>query len=328
MTRGQLTLQTQPRSMPTADIVAAYQKTGSVWEAGKLLGIAGQSVHERLRKISFPMANRNWTEAECLELRRLYDERVTLSQIAARLGRPYAGIACKASELGLKADQKGRRQKPERGSSPNKLATLRHMKAVEGFDGMVTHYARSQGIDIESLVHSFERHCPERWAAYVASRSNLAPKECPQCKKSFVPMGGKQIYCTRRCGTDYRQDMSYFGGKRGGTQGLASGVCQLCRKPDTTALSSHHILGRGNDPENEHLIALCRGCHKVVGMLASREWIETDHILSRLLQLAILRARGAQIADGSYITDTLNVQVQVVNWDEWAKICPPAGATA
>lgn len=318
MINGQLTIATRPRATPTADIVAAYRETGSVWEAGKQLGIAGQSVHERLRKIGYPMANRNWTPEECDELRQLITEGLTLSRIAERIGRPYAGIACKASELGLRSSQKGRGRKPPRGSAPTKTATLRHMKGVETYDGMVTHYARANGLDIEVLVQSLEKHCPDRWRAYVASRSSLAMKACPYCGTEFVPMGGKQIWCTRKCGGDARTDASYFGGRRRETVGLAEGICQLCLTPDDR-LSSHHVLGKENDPENEHLVALCRMCHKLVTILGARAWVELTEIWERLAELSLRRALGPAIAAGTYEAERLHVQVEVINWDEWQK---------
>jgi hypothetical protein len=46
------------KKFETEEIVSAYLRTGSVWKAGKLLGMAGQSVHERLRAIGHPLSNR------------------------------------------------------------------------------------------------------------------------------------------------------------------------------------------------------------------------------------------------------------------------------
>src|SRR6266571_198333 len=55
-------------------IVAAYRITGSVWKAAKRLGLAGQSVHERLRRLGYPMAHQEWSEEELKEAISLADE--------------------------------------------------------------------------------------------------------------------------------------------------------------------------------------------------------------------------------------------------------------
>jgi len=58
--------------------------------------------------------------------------------------------------------------------------------------------------------------------------------------------------------------MEYFGGNRLNTIGLISKTCQLCMRKVEKGLSSHHIIGKEKDPENQYLIALCSGCHKLV----------------------------------------------------------------
>src|SRR6266540_1840449 len=48
-------------------IVAAYRMTGSVWKTARRLGLVGQSVHERLRRLGYPMAHQEWSEDELAE---------------------------------------------------------------------------------------------------------------------------------------------------------------------------------------------------------------------------------------------------------------------
>ena len=87
-------------------IVNAYRETGSVWRAGKRLGIAGQTVHDRLVALRYPLVAPQWSAEELDELRTLYADGVNLSEISSRLGRSYAGVACKANRIGLHADQR------------------------------------------------------------------------------------------------------------------------------------------------------------------------------------------------------------------------------
>lgn len=282
------------RSRFTAQqIIEAYQQTGSVWATGKALGLAGQTVHERLVAIGYPLAGRDWTDAECQELRDLYAAGVTLGEIAKRLGRPYNGIACKASELGLRTKQTREKKLPRPPAVP-RSAALRHMDALEAGPLQLTPYARSQGISVDGLVAALQTHCPDRWAAYVETRSHIPHRECPYCGTTFRPFSGKQTYCTRRCGQHAQADRDYFGGKRRTAVGMADHTCQLCGKVDPRGLTPHHYLGKENDPGNDHLIALCRGCHYIVGFLGGRAFVDDPRAWELLITLAWLRRHGAE----------------------------------
>lgn len=315
----QLTLNTRPRRVPAADIIEAYKQTGSVWQAGKLIGLSGQNVHARLQAIGYPLAGRHWTEQECDELRALISQGVTLGEVANRLGRPYAGVAGKASELGIRSRQV-REKKLPRGGGWDKATTLRHMKAIEAYDGKVTQYARANGLAIELLVKALQKHCMDRWQAYVAARSDLPRRTCAYCEEPFIPMSGKQVYCDRKCAADARQDASYFGGKRKTTIGLAQGVCQLCGRQGIRGLSSHHVLGKDNDPENDVLVALCQGCHKIITFLGSRTFVDDEVAWESLISLAWMRRHGPDLAagkfpDGSVLHVTVELETYV---DEYA----------
>jgi hypothetical protein len=58
------------------------------------------------------------------------------------------------------------------------------------------------------------------------------------------------------------------------------------RKP---VLSAHHVLGKGNDPDNAYLIALCSGCHQIVGILAGRLFAEQEQGWENLINLVLSR---------------------------------------
>jgi 5-methylcytosine-specific restriction endonuclease McrA len=276
------------------EIIAAYKATGSVWRAGKELGMAGQVVHDRLRALDYPLANRRWSEDEIAELRRLIEERITLGEIARRLGRPFNGVALKASRLGLRSKAQRARKLP-RGAGFDKVSTRRHLTALEKSDKTVTQYARANGKNVDTLVMAFQKHFPDRWAEYVAATSGLPRKTCPYCERQFVPANGKQRFCTRKCGEDARRDQAYFGGKRRDTIGLAEGICQLCGREEVKGLSSHHIFGKENDPENEALIALCPGCHKVITLLATRTFQNNETAWETLIGLSWARHFGGDL---------------------------------
>lgn len=290
-------------------VVAAYRETGSVWKAAKRLGIAGQSVHERLRAIGYPIGGREWGDEEVDELRTLLEAGLPMSEIAQRLGRPFAGVANKASRLGLRTCSKRERKLP-RGAGFDKASTRRHMANLEHYDGPVTRYARTQGVLLETLVQALQRHVPERWGAYVAEHSDIPQRECPYCGVTFIPSSGKQRYHSRKCASDARRDHAYFNGNRANTIGLAEGICQLCGREGVSGLSAHHMIGREHDLEGSLLIALCRGCHQIVSTLAGRTRADDPFFWETLVQLVWLRRHGHSMNDGDAIYACVEFEIE------------------
>lgn len=275
----------------TEEIIRAYQDTGSVWLAGKRLGLAGQSVHERLRAVGYKLAGANWSAEEIAELERLASDH-SITQIAAALGRPYGGVVGKVSQLGLgnRFNNRGRQKLP-RGAGYDKANTLKHLRAIDKYQGPLASYCRANGLRLDPFVKAAQKHDGAWWTEYTRTHTDLPEAECPNCGATFYPMTKKQVTCSRRCQAQLRNDKAYFGGKRRTTIGLADGICQLCLEPKTT-LSSHHLLGKDNDPDNDYLIALCPGCHQLVSHLAGRKFIETQEGLEQLVLLALIRRRG------------------------------------
>lgn len=274
----------------TEAISTAYRETGSVWLAGVRLGISGQSVWERLHAVGHPIARARWTEEELLALHKMAESH-TITDIAATLGRPYGGVACKLSELGLGNNYGNRARKLPRGGGWDKATTQRRVRLLDNFDGSLSQFCRANGLKLDLFVKAIQRHVPEWWTTYTQTHSDLPEATCPNCGATFYPMTKKQITCSRRCTTHLRNDAQYFGGKRRLAIGMAEGICQLCME-EKPSLSAHHMLGKENDPENEYLIALCMGCHRLVGDLAGRTFAASTDGLERLLLLALTRRSG------------------------------------
>lgn len=299
------------------EIIAAYRETGSVWEAGKKLGIAGQTVHKKLAAIGYPLAGHKWSDAEVEELRSLVGH-VTISEIAARLGRPYAGVACKISEIGIGVrygNRSGLLKKVPRGAGYDKVSLARYIKQIDTSGDTVHRFARRNGLGVEALCVAIERSFPEWWTTYRAAHSNLPETVCPYCTRTFIPSTGKQQYCSRRCGNYARTDQSYFGGRRRETIGLAEGICQLCGQSGKS-LSSHHVYGKENDGENEFLIALCMGCHQAVTILALRPFLDDPAGWEALIQLCYLRRHGRGRPAGVYAC----VEIELVSEEELVEV--------
>ena len=271
------------------ELVAAYKDTGSIWKAGKRLGLCGQSVHERLRRLGYEMAHQSWTVEEVAEARSLAGQGEPMAQIANRLGRTYSAVRLKLSRLGIGSQHKGWRWKPRRKMILSKRRVSGFAKKLERGTATVRRLARQQGVAITPLVDALQLYEPERWRRYVESHSNLSRRRCPGCCSEFVPLTKRQRFCTVRCREAYRRNMSYFGGRRMEAIGLREGVCQLCLGKFDKWLSAHHVLGKERDPENNALIALCRGCHDMVTNLSARSWVERPESVTELIALALAR---------------------------------------
>lgn len=274
------------------EIIDAYLATGSVWKAGKQLGLAGQTVHERLKALGHKLPGSEWTEEEIAELTALANE-MTIAQIANRLGRPYNGVALKISRLGL-GQRFGNKQKKKipRTGEYTKAKVLEYLKELDESGEKVTKFSRQKGLGIESLVNAIQRFNPEWYERYCENNAVKPKAACPYCEVEFWPLSHKQIYCNRDCANKARVDNSYFGGKRRETIGLLDGICQLCGQHTPKGLSSHHMLGKENDPDNEYLIALCQGCHNIVTILGGRRFVATEEAWEVLMQLVITRKNG------------------------------------
>lgn len=287
-------------------IVDAYLRTGSVWKTARELGMCGQSVWERLRAIGHPLGARDWEGEEVAELRSLAGT-MPIGEIAKHLGRPYAGVACKLSEIGV-SGMSPRQRKIPRGQGFTKAKMLKLIKAAEIDLLPITKFCRRRRINVDTFVLAAQKHFPERWSAYVAARSPIPQRACDYCGGIYVPMSGKQRACSRKCQADMRVDRSYFGGKRRSTIGLAERTCQLCGRRDVKGLSSHHMLGKENDPDNTMLIALCPGCHQVVGMLGRMKFTDTEQGWENLIVLAAIRRGGDQKRDAAAVHVSVDIE--------------------
>jgi hypothetical protein len=249
------------------EIIAAYRDTGSVWRAAKALGLCGQSVWERLKRIGYMLPSEMWTTEEMEELRVLASH-CTISEIARRLNRTYASVASMASSNGI-AMRHGatmKRKVPRRGISDEEVRVA--IASLRDTDMSITPFSRSIGHPVERLVQAIQNIDLEFWRQYTSTHG-IYEKQCVYCHEMFWALSNKQRYCHRKCASFARADLGYFGGRRSETVGLAEGICQLCGA-DNKKLSSHHELGKEHDGDGDFLVALCNSCHHVVGLLGAK----------------------------------------------------------
>ncbi len=298
-----------PQKASTKQIIQAYKNMGSVWEAGKSLGMSGQSVWERLRSVKYPMRKRKWTPKEDAELAALVNQ-MTLSRVAERLGRPYFGVAVRASRLGV-ASRFGNRikRKIPRGAGYDKASVKKLIRGLRAFDGSLRKFCMRHGVHVTSLVEQIKKYDPDFWLEFSRAKG-LTAKTCPGCQAEFFPTTKKQASCSATCSQATKRDERYFGGNRSKTIGLTEGVCQLCGKHRTRGLHSHHLFGKENDPENSVLVALCPGCHSVVGQLARAQFAETTEGWENLIHLCLTRRHGKEWKEGRFFGTHVCVDIE------------------
>lgn len=298
----------------TEQMVEAYMRTGSVWKAAKELGMCGQSVHERLSAIGHPMQNRAWSESEIDEMKGLAVGGATITQIANMLGRPYGSVAGKLSENKIPTQNNWRRKQAiPRGAGYDKRAVSRHVSAIQKSGLSIRQYAIGAGLHLDPLIKAIQRHFQPFWESYVKARTDLTEKKCPNCGNVFYPMTKKQMTCSRQCSAHRRSDINYFGGNRNSAIGMQEGKCQLCGKEGRKGLSAHHIIGKKNDPENKHLVALCAGCHNILEALATRKFCDEAESWEALISLVLLRRTADDI---SFDYDTIHVTVEIEYYND------------
>jgi hypothetical protein len=168
-------------------IVEAYNRTGSVWKAGEELGMCGQSVWERLRKLGF-VDKDAWTDAQIAILRAAYgtitpSAPVGIDELAKILGKHKTNVCRKARELGL--------------------ATSRHRTKTE-----------EQRVAMGQRTKNWIKEHGHPRGAYKGGKDM---RICPSCGRFFEAFpSSKQMYCCQSCGHKFGQSEGNQGYSKSG----------------------------------------------------------------------------------------------------------------
>jgi len=275
-------------------VVSAYRETGSVWKAAKLLGLAGQTVQERLARLDVPIAHARWTDDEDQELQLLFaDPHMTVADVAKRLNRTSASVSCRAGELGIKKIVAPKHKRVPRGKGYDKQSLMKHVRAIESFDGSLTKYCRSNGLNVENFAIAVQKSFPDWWNNYVISHSDLEQINCNYCNDPFYPNNKRQRFCSRKCSSDSRRDRDYFGGNRRSGEGVLERICQICLKNiGNGKVHVHHVYGKSRDPSNEHLAALCSRCHMALEQICTNPSSDSSLMWVNMMKFVWLKRDG------------------------------------
>jgi hypothetical protein len=289
------------------DIIRTYHETKSVWKTGKLLGTNGQNVHRRLQRLGVQMVgNTVWEDDEIAELRAMVEGSVSITNMADRLNRTYAAVACKLNEIGITNYRKVRNKPVKQRAGYDKKSIKKHLAALlENPKLKITQYARSVSLNVDSVVYALQLHYPKQFAKYLENHhGDLKRRLCRGCNAPFLPASGKQKYCNRQCAVSYLVDQKYFGGKRMTAVGAIERQCQLCDRINPKIIHVHHVIGKVNDPDNKHMVALCPGCHRLVGLAARiKGLVDNQQAWKKLMRLAWFEAHGNEFAKMDVLPD-------------------------
>lgn len=86
-------------------VLASYKRTGNIWRTGEEVGLCGQSVWERLKRLGIERSARHWTNDEIEKLRQLYNvpsgTSIDLAGFAHSINRGKSDVCSKAKRIGL-----------------------------------------------------------------------------------------------------------------------------------------------------------------------------------------------------------------------------------
>jgi hypothetical protein len=235
------------------------------------------------------VASLSWTEPEIELLKSLLSKGLELDEIASRLNRTYLGTAHKAAAVLTLGERGGKPLKVPRGKGLSKREVSKLWGSVKGWSKTWAGFCRRHKIDAVLAASAMDLYFPDEWPA-EAARLGLEKASCPGCAAFFYRAKVKgRATCSNRCTGRIRRDSEYFDGMRMEAVGMAEGVCQVCMVKPKRGLSAHHVLGKGNDPDNKLMVALCVGCHQLVTDLSLRGFLFDSAAWVRLIKLVLMR---------------------------------------
>jgi len=169
--------------------LAAYAKTNSVWDAAKLLGMCGQSVHERLVKLGKNNSHNIFTEADHAKLRTEYEDHAnagTLHILEREMRRLKSNIAREARKLGLTTQNRKRAYQADGPASERMKAWHAVNEHPRGMLGKK---------HSEETRDRFSQKSSERWHSLSKDEQiAFTSKAKVSWKQGWREIGGKRSY--------------------------------------------------------------------------------------------------------------------------------------
>ena len=269
------------------EIIKSYKKLGNIWKTGKVVGLCGQSVHERLKKLGVQLKLKPFSSAEKDRLQNEYSnyrDSGKLQVLADKMGRTKHFLCRQAKKIRLTdpskpykiSKSKNRNHKKENhpnwkgGVTENRIAIYDTYKKQLGYVEKIRRNPNDKNVlqvrcaycgkwysptldEVSSRVQSLKHNKDTRIYCSVGCK-----QACPIYGKIKYPEGfrkgtSREVVAELRQIVFNRDDYE----------------CQKCGSIES--LHCHHIKGYtqnkmlSNDPDN--CITLCKKCHKEIHKL-------------------------------------------------------------
>lgn len=157
------------------EVVHAYEATGSVYEAGRRLGIHGSSVHERLKRLGVNCQGNGkpWSPADQRQLLAeytVYRRAGRLSRLAATMGRTRHFICKKAKEAGL-TDPRAARIYSGKWKYMTEQAARLLMDEFKGSPRNMREFCHAKGYDELGFSRTLSRFFQDEWEPVIESKA-------------------------------------------------------------------------------------------------------------------------------------------------------------
>lgn len=210
------------KGLPEAsEIWQMYQQHGSVHRVAALLGVTGDTVHQRLIKAGYRLNGSAWSRAELEILKQWYaahpsSASFSLGELAKQLNRLPSNVSRKARELEL-SDRK--RPKPEFGpriaaQTKERIAKNGHPRGALG----MKHSTESLAKISQASQRVWENRTPEEIAAHteksmkarIADGSLVQPRPEASWKAGWREIGGINKYYRSRWEANYARYLEWL----------------------------------------------------------------------------------------------------------------------
>jgi hypothetical protein len=147
--------------------------------------------------------------------------------------------------------------------------------------------ARRKARSCTKCHRSFKTSTPRKRCPSCRTQREPNIKTCVVCTERFDSVQGT-ITCSPSCARRYRTNDTYFGGQLYEAEGWKQKECQICFKHVPRGYQVHHVYGH---PNHTRLVILCRGCHKLVTLMARRVGFD-EETFRRLIAFALMQRHG------------------------------------
>lgn len=157
----------QKKKVTDDQVLEAYERTGSVWKAGKELGVCGQAVHERLKKLGKNNHVNVFTEEDkniLMDRYVAYRDAGKLDDLAKSMGRTKQFICRQAKELGL-TDKNAKRAYASTWKYADSETLVLILRDIVASGKTITEYCESKGYSSVVLWKAFLEKTPAEYEA-------------------------------------------------------------------------------------------------------------------------------------------------------------------